>query len=198
MSVEIRHLFFRFEGVLAQTLESALAEGAGALDPDSRRLLRDASGELRSGRLAWDVYWSKIAGLVGSPGDGTALSRRALDRLEITPGIEEVVAALDGRSCWLFCELPPEPLQPTLERLALERLFPRERRYYPRESCRSGRPKGPFARLVTLTRARGEELLWIDDRPAVAALAIRSGLNAVAFVDSKRLRRNLVLRGLLT
>ena len=42
-----------------------------------------------------------------------------------------------------------------------------------------------------------EELLHIDDRPAVTSAVIRAGMNAVVFVDASRLRRNLKLRGLV-
>jgi FMN phosphatase YigB (HAD superfamily) len=41
------------------------------------------------------------------------------------------------------------------------------------------------------------EVLWVDDRSMADLAAIRAGLNAVAYVDPHRFRRNLVLRGMI-
>src|SRR5690606_34160587 len=42
-----------------------------------------------------------------------------------------------------------------------------------------------------------EETLWVADQPAMTSAAVRLGLNAIIFADSRRLRRELVLRSLL-
>jgi len=58
-------------------------------------------------------------------------------------------------------------------------------------------PQELIKELMIRTGGRREDLLWIDDRPAVTSSVIRARVNAVIFVDALRLRRNLVLRGLV-
>ncbi len=126
----------------------------------------------------------------------------------VTPGMAELVEELGADfDLWLFCESPEAELAPVLESLQLDRLVPRNHWLFPSEGFRGGEqsgrvkgglvPKGLVEGIRRRTGARREGLLVIDDRPAVTAAAIRTGINAVAFVDASRLRRNLVLRGLV-
>jgi hypothetical protein len=98
---------------------------------------------------------------------------------------------------WLFCEPTQERLAEVLETLQLDRLICRVRWLFASERFCVAMPKELIEELVARTGGRQEELLWIDDRPAVTSAVIRAGMNAVVFVDVFRLRRNLVLRGLV-
>lgn len=116
----------------------------------------------------------------------------------VTPGMGELLKELSSDfKMWLFCEGAEEELAPILEGLQLERVIPRIRWLFASELFRADIPGRLIRQLVRRTAARREDLLWIDDRPSVTAGVIRAGMNAAVFVDAFRLRRNLVLRGLV-
>jgi hypothetical protein len=116
-----------------------------------------------------------------------------------TPGMEVLLSELSGDfTQWLFCEDPwEEDTALASENLRLDRLIPRDRWLFSSGRFRADLPKELIIELVRRTGGRREDLLWIDDRPAVTAAVLRAGMNAVIFVDAFRLRRNLVLRGLV-
>ena len=132
------------------------------------------------------------------PREAGSLSELMLGRLCVGPGVEPFLAEVSVHfKLWLFCEAPYEVVTPTLLRLRLDRFFPRDRWLFSSTACNADRAESLIERLPQIIGASLGELLWIDDRAAVDAAVLRAGLNAVAYVDPFRLRRNLVLRGLL-
>jgi hypothetical protein len=116
----------------------------------------------------------------------------------LIPGMGELLQELSPDfTLWLFCEPVPEEPVAVLESLQLDRLISRARWLFASERFCVAMPKELIEELMVRTDGRQGELLWIDDRPAVTSAMIRAGLNAVVFVDAFRLRRNLVLRGLV-
>jgi hypothetical protein len=196
------HLIFRLEGVVTQSAEAALlAELGGSsrvTDVQVRTAVRDLASAVRSGELDWTGLCSKAASLAGWREDGSLLGKRALGGVRLADGIQDLLTSLNGvLDAWLFCEIAEAVMAPTMERLMLDRCVPRSRWLFSSGRFRVEMPGELIARLMERMAARREELLWVDDRPAVTAALIRAGMNAVAFVDPFRLRRNLVLRGLL-
>ena len=115
-----------------------------------------------------------------------------------TAGMDVLLGELSGDfPQWLFCEGVREDTALALENLRLDQLIPRDKWLFASGRLSADLPGELIKELVTRTGAQREELLWIDDRPAVTSSVIRAGMNAVIFVDAFRLRRNLVLRGLV-
>jgi hypothetical protein len=197
-----QHLVFRFEGVVTQTLYDVVLgeaeERSRPLDPAERLALRELGAQVRAGRIDWAAYCSRTAALTEYSRDGGSLSDLILGRLCVGPGVSQFLAEVSVRfTPWLFCEVPEEVLAPTILRLRLDRFFEKDRWLFSSAACNAERVGSLTERLQRITGASLGELLWIDDRAAVAAAVLRAGLNAVAYVDPFRLRRNLVLRGLL-
>ncbi len=116
----------------------------------------------------------------------------------MTPGIGQLFSELSADfKLWLFCEPDREELAPIAGNLKLDNMIPRARWLFASGELCAEKPKELIEELVRRTGGRREEILWIDDRPAVTSAVIRAGMNAVVFVDAFRLRRNLVLRGLV-
>ena len=116
----------------------------------------------------------------------------------VTPGMEELLRELSEEfTLWLLCEGPEEGLALVVEGLRLNRVIPRSHWFFISEGLRADMPKEAVEGLVARTGGSREAFLLIDDRPAVTTAVIRAGMNAVVFVDAFRLRRNLVLRGLV-
>ncbi len=123
--------------------------------------------------------------------------REAHEVPSFTPGMEVLLKELSGDfTQWLFCEGAGEDTA-ALENLRLERLIPADKWLFASGRFRADLPNELIKELMARTGGRREELLWIDDRPAVTSSVIRAGINAVIFVDAFRLRRNLVLRGVI-
>ena len=198
----IRHLIFRFEGVVTQASEElVLRELAGerrVVEARMRLAIRDLACEVRAGRVAWAEYCAKVAAMAGSREIGELFADRVERLFCLTAGIEKLLPEVAGRlECWLYCEGTVEELTPRLLRLRLDRFFPENRRLFSADGLRTDRPSELVPALLARTASHIDELLWIDDRSSVDAALIRAGVNAAAFVDSYRLRRNLVLRGLI-
>jgi hypothetical protein len=129
--------------------------------------------------------------------DGVVV-REALGAPCFTPGMEVLLSELSrGFTQWLFCEDARADTTLALKNLRLDRLIPGDRWLFSSGRFRADFPKELINELVMRTGGRREDLLWIDNRPAVTAAVLRAGMNAVIFVDTFRLRRNLVLRGLV-
>ena len=195
-------LVFRLEGVVTQTFYDVVLGEAGErsrpLASSARLALRDLCAQVRAGRMDWGAYCSRTAVLTEYPREAGSLSELMLGRLCVGPGVEPFLAEVSVHfKLWLFCEAPHEVVTPTLLRLRLDRFFPRDRWLFSSTACNADRAESLIERLPQITGASLGELLWIDDRAAVDAAVLRAGLNAVAYVDPFRLRRNLVLRGLL-
>src|SRR5208282_2063722 len=101
-----------------------------------------------------------------------------------TPGMGELLRELsEDFNLWLFCEQPEEELSPVVGGLRLDEIFPRERQLFASGRFSTDLPAQLTDELLARTGARPEELLWIDNRPAVTSAVIRAGMNAVVFVD---------------
>ena len=121
-------------------------------------------------------------------------------RGEIGTNLATLVSVNGVLDSWLFCEIDGDVIASTLERLRIERCIPGSQWLFSSGNHRSLRVNAPaelIAALPERVMSGQEQLVWIDDRPAVTAALIRAGMNAVVFIDAPRLRRNLVLRGLL-
>lgn len=197
-------LLFRLEGVLTQTVESALFSALRGsdtpADPTARRSVRDLASAMRSGTLDWNRLCAQAALILGAGEEGSLLGMRVLESLRVTAGIEELLASVDSLlDSWLFSEIDRGVIAPALKRLGIDRRIPANRWLFSSDNRRL-RVDAPRELIGAITRrlnAPRTALLWIDDRPSVTARVIRGGSNAVVFVDAFRLRRNLVLRGLL-
>ena len=116
----------------------------------------------------------------------------------MTPGMGDLLQELSPDfNLWLFCEAAEDELSLMIDGLQLAPMVPATRRLSAAGNFRTDMPEELVDALVKRTGGPRESLLWIDDRPSVTSAVIRAGMNAVVFVDIFRLRRNLVLRGLV-
>ena len=131
----------------------------------------------------------RLEGVVARPGPAGP---------EMRPGMGELLGEIAGSfPLWLFCERSRGEAASAAERLSLGGFVPRTRWLFASKDLPVEAPERLVTNLMRRTGARRDELLWVDDRPAVTSATIRAGMNAVVFVDAFSLRRNLVLRGLL-
>ncbi len=204
-SPAIRHLILRFEGVVTQRIDDVLIAELGGWsvdgtrpDADVRMAVRGLVSEVRAGRLRLADCCGQAAELAGSTRSPTRLVTQVLNGLHLTDGMEALIAEVGSvLTPWLYFEIPEPDLAPAIFRLKLDRRVPGSRWLFSSGNAGEDFARRLAARLQERMEARQEELLWVDDRGEVTSAAIRAGVNAVTFVDSRRLRRNLVLRGVL-
>jgi hypothetical protein len=117
---------------------------------------------------------------------------------EVVPGMAELLREMGPLfPLWLYGEQREGEGATAAERLRLDSLVPRFHWIFASEDLPGDAPERLVTNLMVRTGADRDRLLWVDDRPAMTSSVIRAGMNAVVFVDAFRLRRNLVLRGLL-
>lgn len=115
---------------------------------------------------------------------------------QIKPGMAEVLDALHHRlELWLVSSSLSQQVAAVISKNSLDRWFEDEAIYSLPEYI-----SGHQALLQSLVEAGviiPGKSLWIDHHPVRTMLAVRQGIDASVFVDSKRLYRDLGLWGII-
>ncbi|MDD5371022.1 MAG: hypothetical protein PHQ40_18230 [Anaerolineaceae bacterium] len=154
--------------------------------------------DMLSGSLALKGYCSWASMYAGLDLSAEDAYQAVSGSLKIAATMNIILMELTGKfDLWLFCEVDRIGLLPSLKRLDLNRYFPPNHQLFTPELGASGQVPDLIPALLSASKANLDELLWVDDRSMIASAAIRAGLNAVAYVNPFRFRRNLILRRMI-
>jgi hypothetical protein len=198
----VHHIFFRLAGVVTQTFEQAALEAlfsaAAREDAEKRLTLHDWVIEMQFGRLTLADYSAQAARLaqcgLSAVQAYEAVSACLKTSVPMSDLLNEITRQFD---LWLVCEADRLRMLPALQRLGLSLFFQPDRWIFSPELGKQAQIPQIIPELLSISMAGLGELLWVDNRSMVDSAAIRAGLNAVAYVDPYRFRRNLVLRGMI-
>ncbi|NPV87617.1 MAG: hypothetical protein HPY45_16590 [Anaerolineae bacterium] len=197
--------FFMAGGVILPHITTVIQEVLckhGLLLNDQQRLaLQDLEQALFIGELT-PYSFLKRAG---------ALSLPAIESAQLLEGIlrtvhadEDTLQVADalrkrGYTLYLVSEYPPEWLEQIASHVAALRLLFSSNRLVFTSSLKL---KDIYGDIFSVLRSNGQivpgKTLWIDAHPWRTSAAIRRGIDAIIYVDSRRLRRELALRQLVT
>ena len=196
-------LFFWQDGVITTPLAEVVLEqvrflGAGELDVRTRLAVRDWVQGLQLGRVSGESFCQKLQVLVPALACYSDLPSRFLSAVALSPGMADLLAeARTEYECWLVSSYPSDWLQALDQRLGLSIMFsPARVQVFPQAGLGKCLPD-VFVWAIQKAQKRMESCLWVAGEAAMTTSAVRVGLNAIVFADSRRLRRELVLRGML-
>jgi hypothetical protein len=200
--VPIHHIIFRIAGVVTQTFEQAAIETlftpSVQAEPSTRLAIHKKAVEMQSGSLTLKEFCRWAAMVAGLDLSAEDAYQTVSFSLKTDHSMNIILRELMGNfNLWLFCEVDRKGLLPSLKRLDLNRYFPPNHQLFTPELGVSVQMPDLIPAVLSASKANLDELLWVDDRSMVTSAAIRAGLNAVAYVDPFRFRRNLILRRMI-
>lgn len=194
----IQRYYFMAGGVILPCLSAqviAVLEKQGtALSERQRLALFDQERALFSGALPSRDYFDRV-NAAAAPQQPLALED-FLEWIEVDAGALSVADELRRNSqCILLSDYPPEWLAALDQRSGICAHF---HRVLPLQGmgCEDDRA-AIFSRLCAAGELSAGTSLLVDANPFGTALAIRRGVDAVIYVDERRLRRELKLRALI-
>jgi FMN phosphatase YigB (HAD superfamily) len=194
----IQRYYFLAGGVILPRLSAqiiAVLEKQGNTLTERQRLaLFDLERDMFSGALPAGSYFDRV-NTVAAPQQPLALDG-FLQGIEVDAGALSVADELRRRSqVVLLSDYPPDWLAAIDRRSGIcahfDRVLPLQGM-----GCEDDRA-AIFSRLCTADELTAGTSLLVDANPFRTALAIRRGVDAVIYVDERRLRRELRLRSLI-
>jgi hypothetical protein len=124
-----------------------------------------------------------------------ALEVELLQRMQVKPGVLAVAGEMtkEGR-VYLYANIPRPWLDQVGLLTGLFNYFDRQNVLNPSDLLPRDDLEGFFAALKSRGHALPGRAMWLDANPLRTAAAIRCGIDALIYVDERRLRRELGLR----
>jgi hypothetical protein len=205
MLPRIEHLAFWLGGVVVShmwelTRDTLIANGAECT-PELCLALVDQEVVLTVGSITPEDFCTNAIELAGTELPSSCLKSQIQQRIGVMPGILPVIDALARRyPLHLVSDFPPRWLSVVLQSTALSTYFADDSIVMTSDlgldNVYNAYNALPKALIDAGLLIPGKSLLVADD-PILTESAIRSGLDAIIFVDASRLRRELVLLCLL-
>jgi hypothetical protein len=205
MLPRIEHLAFWLGGVVIPhmwelTRDTLIANGAEC-PPELCLALIDQETALTIGSIAPEDFCTYAIELAGIELPSSRLKSQIQQRIGIMPGVLPVIDALARRyPLHLVSDFPSQWLSVVLQSTALSAYFADDSIVMTSDlgldNVYSAYNALPKALIDAGLLIPGKSLLVADD-PILTESAIRSGLDAIIFVDASRLRRELSLLRLL-
>jgi hypothetical protein len=198
----IEHLAFWLGGVVIShmwelTRDALIASGAECT-PELCLALIDQETALTVGSVTLDEFCTQAVEFAGTELPPHRLKSQIQQRIRATSGILSVIDALATRyPLHLLSNFPSEWLSVALQRTALAAYFPADSIIMTSElDPDNGYQTLPNALIDSGLCIPGKSLLVADDS-ILTESSVRASLDAIIFVDTARLRRELFLLHLL-
>ena len=163
-----------------------------------RKKLYECEADYSLGRISNEKFFieaTKISSMNMGPDEFESI---IYNKVELIEGILEVIKELGKQySLFLFSQYSPEFFDELSSRLNISDTFPDKNILY---ACRTGLPDLTdclFEKIISEKWVIPGRSIWIDSDPHRTSASIRAGIDAIIFLDSKRLRREIALRGFL-
>lgn len=194
----IKSIFFAAGGVFLPRLYFAaiqLLESLGAVVTDRARqeINRLETGRL-TGAILDDLFLTRLASCAGLTERLTMDHLGAIfkmdpfweDLLRELAAVKELVLFSDYPASWLVKANPAASFMSLFDRVI----------YLEALNC-SNSNADALERLISSYTLKAGQSLWVDGDAQRTALALRSGIESIIYVDEHRLRRDLRLAGVL-
>ena len=203
----ITNYFFMVGGVIlpriAQTTIELLAEKKGQpLAHDQRMTIFEAEKALFIGQIIPEVFLKRIDQLCNCFKSRHELLIEFMKWIRVDAGALSTANDLQQTSQVYLCSDYPRPwLEEIAQRFQLFDLFSPHQVIYPAEAEAELPVRDDLQGVFDGLQAKGYlnqgASLWVDAHPFRTSAAIRQGIDAIIYVNERRLRRELNLRKLL-
>ena len=196
----INRFYFAFDGVLIASFLETIIEVLNSESISSDVSLQDLNRltkELYLGKISGDDYFAEIIRLSGAKTPAVEFAALVIDRVKATSGVDEVLRELaQDYSVCVFSQLPSDIYDKIIQKLGLNSPD-MEKTIFSSHLSLSGWDDAVFTNMTSGEQKLTDACMWIDADSHMTTAAIRAGIHAIIFVDSRRLRREIALRGLL-
>jgi len=190
------------EGVVVKSLCEILIDiinSAGNIHyPVDYQTIYELTLDLALGKISEEEFLHSVFSLTGMRFETCNLKEMIVDNAPPILGIMDVLKELgEKKSLFMFSQYPPEMYDRIKTRLGLDKLIPEKNVFFTSGSGVQNLKSGIIERLIFNKWITPGKSIFIDNDSRRTSAAIRAGIDAIIFVDSRRLRREIALRGLL-
>jgi hypothetical protein len=197
---KINRYYFAFDGVLIASFRETILEVLNSKSPSAGISLQDLkrlTKELYVGKISGNDYFAEITRLSGAKVSAVELADLVIDRVKVVPGVNEVLQELaQDYSIYIFSQLPTDIYGRIIQKLGLGSPD-MDKTIFSNQLSLSGWDDAVFKKMALGEQKLTDACMWVDADSHMTSAAIRAGIHAIIFVDSRRLRREIALRGLL-
>lgn len=193
---QLNHYCFSLENVVVQSLHDALEKIMQGRGESQKRY--DLTLALSLGKISPDDFWKEI--LSSSTGEVkiSDLQEKVGNSLEPIDGTLKVLTELKKENTLsLFSQLPRELFASVKKHFGLQDLFADSDIFFTNEMNLKNTTADVVNYLIAGKCLNPGKSVVVDADSRRTSAAIRAGMDAIIFVDARRLRREIALRGLL-
>jgi hypothetical protein len=200
---QIKNFFFLAGGVILPRIASITEQlledkNSRLLSYDQRTSIYEAEKELVLGKIPPDLYLEQLDRLVNGSRTKKDLFVELVNYIRVDERALDVAFSLTRTSqVYLFSDYPRTWLQAVPKYMQLVSYFSSIKVIYAAELGLADHFYAVFEKLMLGGLVEPGASLWVDANPFRTSAAIRLGIDAIIFVDERRLRRELNLRKLL-
>jgi hypothetical protein len=198
----IDHIFFVLNDAICNSLSSEiiqyLSNQQRFVDDVARQAIFKFENEYRVGKYSKEKYFEMTANIFKLDMVANELEKAIISRIKPTNGILKVLTELQTRfSLTLFSQFSPELLHQVSAVFGLKEFFPEENILYAHDAGLADQSDSLFQKLISMGKILPGKCIWVDSNSRLTSISIRSGVDAIVFLDSEKLRREIALRRLL-
>lgn len=199
---QIDRFYFVLDNVVAKSFSwvviSSSKDNKIFSDSKVRVRLYQLEEDFFLGRISKNEFFKQASKLSNSNQNSEEFESIISSKLELNEGIREILIELKKQyALFLFSQYPPEILGCLFSKFNLSDIFLEQNILY---SCKTDLPGLGFNLIEKITSdqwALTGRSVWVDSDSQRVSASIRAGIDAIIFIDSNRLRREIALRGLL-
>ncbi len=199
---QIDKYFFVLGGVIIKSLSWTIINTFNDKqifsDGDIRKGIYKIETDYTLGRISKEEFFEEATKISDVDLSLAEFESIATSKVELIDGILEVLEELKKQySLFLFSQYSPELLNGIFSRLNLGDTFLEKNILF---ACETGLPDLKaclFEKIISDQWITPGRSIWVDSDPHRTSASIRAGIDTIIFLDSKRLRREIALRGLL-
>jgi hypothetical protein len=183
---------------LSRTIINSIKDRKTFSDSNVRRNLYIWEDKYFSGKLSKEEFINNIGKIPNLNMNAEEIKSDIIGKQKFIKGIIDILKELKEQySLFLYSQYPPDDLLDVFSRLKAEDIFSESRILYSQKIGLSDNKSNLFNKLISDESITPGTSIWIDSNPRRTSASIRAGIDSIIFVDSKRLRREIALRGLL-
>jgi len=167
-------------------------------EPALRQPVFGLEKEFSLGRINEEQFFAQAVKLTKIEGSSEILEEKVFAGLELSEGMAGILEELiENHKVEILSQYSTELTKKILKKTYLLPKFPEDRIRYTTEMHLPDLEQCLAAKYMCEGWIQRGESIWVDADPHRTMAFIRAGIDAIIFIDSTKLRREIALRGLL-
>jgi hypothetical protein len=200
---QINNFFFLLGSVILPRIASITIKlleekNSSPLINNQRLIIYESENKLVVGKITPDAYLDQMCSLFNVFKTRDDLFIELMKLIQVDEGaLSIIIGLMQTNQVYICSDYPRTWLQAIQHNLQLLNSFPPKNTVYTAELDLSQHLNSVFEKLMVAGLIEPGASLWVDAYPLRTTASIRLGIDAIIYVDERRLRRELSLRKLL-